>query len=115
LQLQYISATTGALAASKFNLVVNGKPVNTDIKIINDRSYIPLRAVSEALGDNVGWDNKTNTISITAPTVTTPAAQQATTTNSTQDVASVYNVGDFSFYSLITKHNDFWLGHHCRS
>ena len=34
--------------------------------IYNDYTYVPLRFVSEALGADVQWDDKTSTISITA-------------------------------------------------
>lgn len=34
-------------------------------QIVSDRTLIPLRAVSEALGKTVGWDGETRTVSIT--------------------------------------------------
>lgn len=41
-------------------------------KIINEKTMIPLRAVSEGMGLNVDWDNATRTISIDDPTNITP-------------------------------------------
>jgi hypothetical protein len=72
--LSVISASIGAFAASKITLIVNGTKVNTDVKNINGTSYVPLRAVSELLGANVGWDGKTSTITITKETPTTTTA-----------------------------------------
>lgn len=45
----------------------NGINFTMDVppKIINDRTFIPVRAVTEAIGCYVGWDNKTRTVSIT--------------------------------------------------
>jgi len=44
----------------------NGSPVTLDVpsKIISDRTLVPLRFVSEALGANVRWDGDTQTIVI---------------------------------------------------
>jgi len=44
----------------------NGIAFTMDVpaKIINDRTVIPVRAVSEALGCEVGWDAKTRVVSI---------------------------------------------------
>lgn len=38
------------------NIYVNGKPQNAMGYLTNDVTYVPLRAVSEALGANVSWD-----------------------------------------------------------
>ncbi len=43
------------------NVVVNGKAVEADNYLILDRTYIPLRAVSEMLGKNVIWEESTYT------------------------------------------------------
>ncbi len=45
---------------------VNGQAVELDVpaKIIEDRTLVPLRFVSEALGCQVDWDGVTRTVSI---------------------------------------------------
>ena len=43
------------------NVVVNGETVTADNFLYNDITYLPLRAVSEALGESVNYDDKTNT------------------------------------------------------
>lgn len=46
---------------------INGAVVNLDIpaKIINERTVVPLRFVSEALGCTVAWDEHSKTVTIT--------------------------------------------------
>lgn len=48
-----------AEASSDASVYVNGQKLDTDAYIINDRVYVPLRAVSESLGAEVSWDNDT--------------------------------------------------------
>jgi Copper amine oxidase N-terminal domain len=55
----------GIYAASALKLVVNGVNVtNAEPKIINNRTYVPLRAAAELLGAEVNWDSKTNTVTV---------------------------------------------------
>ncbi len=42
-------------------VVVNGETVTADNFLYNDTTYLPLRAVSTALGENVDYDEATNT------------------------------------------------------
>ena len=46
--------------------VVNGNAFNMDVapKIINDRTMVPVRAVAEAVGADVTWDDATRTVNI---------------------------------------------------
>lgn len=50
---------TQAFAQTNVRVYVNGMRVNEIAFIHNDLTYIPLRAVSEALGANVSWDPAT--------------------------------------------------------
>jgi serine protease Do len=58
----------GTMAAADISpkIIVNQKILNTELLVHNDRIYVPLRAVSEALGAEVGWDDETKTASITS-------------------------------------------------
>jgi competence protein ComEC len=59
-----IDITIGSTTA-----IVNGNKITLDVpaKIINDRTLVPLRFVSESLGTVVNWDNATYTVSINTP------------------------------------------------
>ncbi len=50
---------------------VAGEPKTLDqpAVLLNDRTLVPLRFISESLGCTVGWDDATQTVSITAPDV----------------------------------------------
>ncbi|MGW8822197.1 N-acetylmuramoyl-L-alanine amidase [Paenibacillus lautus] len=53
-----------ASVSDKVNVIVNGKQIE-DGKLENGVTYVPLRAIGEALGAKVGWDNKTKTATVT--------------------------------------------------
>lgn len=46
------------------NLEVNGQKIKADNILYNGTTYVPLRAVADALGKDVDWDEKTKTASI---------------------------------------------------
>jgi len=50
--------------AVKFNIISNGKPVQLekDAVVIDGSTYVPLRALSEALGKQVEWNEATQSI-----------------------------------------------------
>ncbi len=57
--------TTVAHAASSMRIYVNGMRINQDVIVSNNYSYVPLRAISEALGADVYWDKASNSAYIT--------------------------------------------------
>lgn len=48
----------------KVNVTVNGKQIK-DGKLDNGVTYVPLRAVGEALGATIGWDDTSKKATIT--------------------------------------------------
>ncbi len=48
-----------AASDSGVNIYVNGQKIDSEAYLINDRVFVPLRAVSETLGAEVNWDNST--------------------------------------------------------
>ncbi|MCV4233295.1 N-acetylmuramoyl-L-alanine amidase [Virgibacillus sp. LDC1] len=55
----------GAVAVdNKVNVIVNGKQIK-DGKLENGVTYVPLRAIGEALGASIGWDKETKTATLT--------------------------------------------------
>lgn len=50
---------------------INGKAVMLDVaaELINDRTFIPIRFISEGLGADVFWDGRNNAVYITYPPI----------------------------------------------
>ncbi|MBR1735840.1 MAG: copper amine oxidase N-terminal domain-containing protein, partial [Firmicutes bacterium] len=61
-----ISAAEATLRIGDNTVTVNGEEQTTDTApvIINDRTLVPLRLISEIFGSSVDWDAKTKTIHI---------------------------------------------------
>ncbi len=57
---------THSFVDGTFETKIERIPLDAQAQIINDRTYLPLRAVSEALGCHVDWDNDTRTVIITS-------------------------------------------------
>lgn len=58
--------TPSATAPKGINITVNGKAVQSEVApfIENERTMVPVRFISEALGLHVDWDNATRTVVI---------------------------------------------------
>lgn len=97
-----------AYARSNVNIFVNGSPLFTSGFITNDTTYIPLRAVSEALGSNVGWDGDTRSVYINSDedTLTASVIEQASESvvAIVGNYKSGYLSGTASDYNELTAH-----------
>lgn len=77
---QTVTATKGNII---IKLAIGGKalkngsevPLNVPAKIVEERTMVPLRFVSEALGAKVDWNESMQTVTITSPTASKPAVQ----------------------------------------
>ena len=51
-------------AGNGISVYINGREIYFDVKpqIINDRTMVPMRAIFEALGADVGWNESTRTV-----------------------------------------------------
>ncbi len=58
--------------------------MNISPMIVNDRTLVPLRAVSEASGADVQWDGETRTVTITTLPTTAPTITPAATATPTE-------------------------------
>ena len=60
-------STSISLSIDSNSMYKNGKAVTLDVpaQLINDRTLVPARAVAEAFGCDVDWDDTTKTITIT--------------------------------------------------
>jgi hypothetical protein len=72
---------------SKDVLLSDGKTVESDVpaQIINGRTMVPLRVLSEGIGAKVDWDNATKTATVTTSDIGDTATDKATTSTNNGD------------------------------
>lgn len=66
----FLTMAAVAFGADKpIKIILDGREINTDVppQIFNDRAFVPIRVISEALGINVKWDNASRTVILTSP------------------------------------------------
>jgi len=68
--------TTVTMTIGDPTAYVNGRPVQLDVppRLINERTYIPVRFPAEAFGAEVRWDGATQTVFIALPETAGPPA-----------------------------------------
>ncbi|HBL81348.1 MAG TPA: hypothetical protein DD391_01900 [Clostridiales bacterium] len=59
-----VTCSVVVLAADSVSVFVNDQPISAEAFIQDDSTYVPLRAVSEALGAKVEWDGSTRSVYI---------------------------------------------------
>ncbi|HZK43503.1 MAG TPA: stalk domain-containing protein [Syntrophomonadaceae bacterium] len=70
---------------------VNGKEIiskDAPAQIVNDRTMLPVRAISEALGMDVYWDEVNRTVDLNSPVIVTPSPQPILK----PDISYMYNI-----------------------
>ncbi|MDR1638791.1 MAG: copper amine oxidase N-terminal domain-containing protein [Clostridiales bacterium] len=64
-EIKHSNGVVEALPSSYIGLFINGSLVeNANVAMENDRCLVPIRLISENLGAQVGWDDKTRTVTI---------------------------------------------------
>lgn len=65
----YKGANTMTVTIDSATMTANGEEIElaAPAKIINDKTYVPLRAVSENFNAEVEWDGETRSVTITTP------------------------------------------------
>ena len=103
-----LAISSTAYASDNINIFVNGNALNTGAFIMNDSTYIPLRAVSEALGSNVNWDGNTRSVYIDSDEDTVTAQVIGNTSSSVVAIVGNYKpeymTGTVSNYNELTAH-----------
>jgi len=93
--LMLFSAAAGGYAATKMRLIVDGKTASVDPIVINNVTYVPLRAAGEMLGANVQYEARTNTVTVSSTTKpeTSPSSPSNTVTPGSDTKPSNAKVG----------------------
>lgn len=65
--LMMVSAITPVMANGDIKVKIDGQQIAFDVppQLINDRTMVPLRAIFEALGATVDWNDDTQTVTST--------------------------------------------------
>lgn len=96
-------ATTNYQAiTATFPVLVNGKTLTTDkpIVVIDGSTYLPLKAIGEALGVGVNWNNDLKRVEIGETPKTEASAvktQKENTTKFYQDTRNIIALSNFTF------------------
>jgi len=111
ISIMLISTAVGAqvkktieVVYNSVNITVNGNKIAADNILYNGTTYVPLRAVAEALGKDVGWDQATYTASINdkgyvAPSPAPVQPIQTETLSQQQAVKSAESYLSFTAFS----------------
>lgn len=94
--VQYGEFTIGANGNIIFS-TQNFTQIEVSPVIINNFTYIPLRAISETLGATVSWNDQTSTATIVSPPISSPAVEEPEPNVPEEDREVLPpNFGDFS-------------------
>jgi hypothetical protein len=89
-----------AVAEAPVTVLVDGKALNTPGLLINDTTYVPLRAVSESLGAKVEWDGRAIISTLGRPVITGDESQKA----KVEAALQLLKEKDPADYELVCRH-----------
>jgi hypothetical protein len=80
-----------------------GESVESDVpaQIINGRTMVPLRVLSESIGATVDWDSATRTVTVTTPEIKGEAPEKVTYTEKTATVTGKTSTVTYT-YPVVT-------------
>ena len=118
-ETQTVTSTKGdktiILTVGSYTMYVNSKEVTLDVApvIVNQRTMVPARAVSESFDLKVDWDGDTRSVFITNPSKDNEIVHEEMTENEAYDKLKDYilkngdyNNGDFESYLLTNGYID---------
>jgi hypothetical protein len=98
-QATYAGTTVGiTIGDTKVSINDDGE-VESDVpaQIINSRTMVPLRVLSESIGATVDWDNATRTVTVTTPQITGEAPEAVTYDTKTATVDGTVSKVTYSY------------------
>ena len=69
LALALLMAGTLAFAGYRITITIDGREIESDVppQLVQDRTLVPIRVITEHFGADVGWVQETMTVEITSP------------------------------------------------
>lgn len=85
--------TTVLVPIGQSYITVNGeqRTIDAPAQIVSGRTYLPIRAVLEAFGANVGWDNTNRSVTVAGEATSTASDNQPNSNNSASNTNSNSN------------------------
>lgn len=80
-----------------------GTKIDTPAKIINDRTLVPVRAVSEGFGAKVGWDQATRTVTVNTDMGANPVIYKYQNYNSYSQDSKVILKGLCAYPEIVSE------------
>lgn len=101
--------TTVLVPIGQSYITVNGeqRTIDAPAQIVSGRTYLPIRAVLEAFGANVGWDNANRSVTVAGKAASTTSDNQpnsnnnASNTNSNSNSNNTNSNGQMSYDEFI--------------
>lgn len=106
-----VAAFTGigvAYAKGSIKIVINGKEIQSDVapRVANNRVMVPISVISQALGANVTWDQKTQTVKIDGKAVSGPDIWKDKVNVDRFDWAAINNAVNLFMVSMDTGNKE---------
>lgn len=110
--------TSAAFSSSNYfeglpvvNFLIDGKTVASDVPavILNGRTMVPVRVISENLGANVNWNNNTYTVEISKPQTDADQTNDILLLKEYGEIANVFNTLDNMYTTFNLVNDAYWL------
>ncbi len=101
----YGSITVTLTIGENVMYIGDGTTVTVDVpaQIINDRTMVPIRVISEGIGAVVGWDNDTYTVTVNSPEITDSFPTEVNTVTASKGITNEANGLTITFdYPVVT-------------
>lgn len=95
--------TTVLVPIGQSYITVNGeqRTIDAPAQIVSGRTYLPIRAVLEAFGANVGWDNANRSVTVAGKAASVTSDSQLNSNNNSNSNNNTNSNGQMSYNEFI--------------